>query len=229
MEIVAEVLAQTLLEHRIEVVFGLPGGENVQVVEALRQKGIRFILVHNESSAVFMADATARVTGKPGVCLTTLGPGAANAVAGVAHAYLDRAPVLVITARMAESNRDHTHQLLDLTALYAPITKRSMRLSVTNVRQTVRDALELTRSDRPGPVHLQISNDDAAQQAVESDEDQVSLRGAPFAVARNEAKQSPRWRGETASQRPLATLAPHASAGVTRGAQKNLRFPYSLV
>src|SRR6266545_4423835 len=99
---VADVLAAELRECGVEYVFGLPGGENVQVLDAIRRAGIQYILVHHESSAVFMADATARLTGKPGVCMTTLGPGAANAVAGLAHAYLDRAPVLVLTAQVSE-------------------------------------------------------------------------------------------------------------------------------
>ena len=112
---VADVLAQTLQAAGVDTVFGLPGGENVAVLDALRRYHIRFVLVRNESSAVFMADATARLTGKPGVCLTTLGPGAANAVAGVAHAYLDRAPVLIVTAQTPNHLLpDHTHQVLDL-------------------------------------------------------------------------------------------------------------------
>ena len=112
---VAEVLAQTIKTAGVEIVFGLPGGENVEVMEALRQQGLRFVLVRNESSALFMADANARLTGKPGVCLTTLGPGAANALVGLAHAYLDRAPVLIITAQTNESYLpDYTHQVLDL-------------------------------------------------------------------------------------------------------------------
>ena len=89
-ESVADALARTIAEAEIEVVFGLPGGEVVAVLDAFRRHNIRFVLTHNESTAVFMADATARITGKPGVCLTTLGPGASNAVAGVSHAYLDR-------------------------------------------------------------------------------------------------------------------------------------------
>ena len=86
MKTVADVLVETLQAAGIDTVFGLPGGENVAVMDALRRYGLRFVLARHESSAVFMADATARLTGKPGVCLTTLGPGAANAVAGVAHA-----------------------------------------------------------------------------------------------------------------------------------------------
>src|SRR5262245_66692247 len=107
MATVADSLAAGLREAGVDLVYGLPGGENVEVLDALRRVGLRFVLVHHESSAVFMADATARLTGRPGVCLTTLGPGAANAIAGVAHAYLDRAPVLIFTAQVPDQPPGH--------------------------------------------------------------------------------------------------------------------------
>src|SRR5262245_178612 len=164
MATVADSLAAGLREAGVDLVYGLPGGENVEVVDALRRAGLRFVLVHHESSAVFMADATARLTGVPGVCLTTLGPGAANAIAGVAHAYLDRAPVLLLTAQVPERVRPHhTHQLIDLQALLAPITKGSFQIRPDNAAEAVALALALATSGRPGPVHLQISNDDAAR------------------------------------------------------------------
>ena len=167
MEKVADALARALIEAGIDLVFGLPGGEVVAVLDAMRRKGIRFILAHNESSAVFMADAVARLTGKPAACLTTLGPGAANAVAGAAHAYLDRSPALIITAQVPDRlHGRHTHQLVDLPALYAPITKGSFKLRPAGAAETVRAALELARHGRPGPVHLQISNEDASQEAL---------------------------------------------------------------
>ncbi len=166
MPTVAEALAGALREAGVQTVFGLPGGENVEVLDALRRAGIAFVLVHNEPSAVFMADTTARLTGIPGVCLTTLGPGAMNAVAGVAHAYLDRAPVLVVTATAPEHvTRRHTHQIVDIGAVYRPITKASFTLGVKGARETVELALALTTRGRPGPVHVQVSGEVAAQAA----------------------------------------------------------------
>ncbi|HEX9922986.1 MAG TPA: thiamine pyrophosphate-binding protein [Anaerolineae bacterium] len=164
LETVAEVLARRLQEAGVELVFGLPGGETVEILDALRRRGLRFELAHNESSAVFMADATARLTGKPGVCLTTLGPGAANAMAGVAHVYLDRGPVLVITARTPDHLLpDYTHQVIDLHALYAPVTKGSFKLEPGEADQTICTALSLALGGRPGPVHLELSNETAVQ------------------------------------------------------------------
>lgn len=167
---VAEVLVEILKEAGVEVVFGLPGGENVEVMEALRQEGIRFVLVRNESSAVFMADVHTRLSGKPGVCLTTLGPGATNAYVGLAHAYLDRAPVMLITA---ETNQrylpHHTHQVYNLQDIFRPVTKLTASLTPENVQNTVRDALSVMRKGRPGPVHLSLSREMAAQVAQVAD------------------------------------------------------------
>ena len=159
---VADTFAQILLLKGIETVFGLPGGANLPLLAALRRNNIRFVLVRNESSAVYMADVTARLTGKPGVCIVTLGPGAANSMAGVAHAYLDRSPVLMITADFPETLRGrHTHQLLDLPALFRPVTKHSARISPGQAGQQILQALELTMAGRPGPVHLSLTGMDA--------------------------------------------------------------------
>lgn len=164
MTTVAQALAQSLLEAGIDTVFGLPGGENVEVLDALRRQGTNFVLVANESSAIYMADAQARLTGKPGICLTTLGPGAANAYCGVAHAYFDRAPVLVITAQpIDEQIGRHTHQMLDLQATFGPITKASLELTTEGSGQVVRNALRLTTTGRPGPVHLGLSSEMSAR------------------------------------------------------------------
>jgi acetolactate synthase-1/2/3 large subunit len=164
MTTVAQAMAQQLHTAGIDTVFGLPGGENVHLMEALRQVGMRFVLVRNESSAVFMADATARLTGKPGVCLTTLGPGATNAVAGVAHAYLERSPVLVITAQTPPPLLAyHTHQVIDLAALFQPITKGAFEVTTDNATVITAHALSLATTGRPGPVHLRLSNEEASQ------------------------------------------------------------------
>ena len=94
MATVAETIAQSLHDAGVRFAFGMPGGEVVSVLEALQRVGIRFELMHHEESAVFAADAYARASGKPGCALTTLGPGALNAVPGIGHAWLDRAPVV---------------------------------------------------------------------------------------------------------------------------------------
>lgn len=163
MTTVAETIAGMLYAAGIRTVFGLPGGETVELLDEFRKLGIDFVLVRNESSAAFMADAHARVTGRPAVCMTTLGPGAANVVMGVAHCYLDRSPVIVITAQKPESMMaGYTHQVLDLHALFRPISKASERIHSGNVEQAVLGALRMVEEGRPGPVHLQLSTADAA-------------------------------------------------------------------
>ena len=172
MATVAEVLAQSIHEAGIDTVFGLPGGENAEVLDAIRRQGLEFVLVRNENSAVFMADATARLTGKPGVALTTLGPGAANAYSGMANAYLDRAPVLLLTAQSdSRIVGRHTHQVIDLQASFRPISKMSLELTNVGTRQVVEEALRLTLSGRPGPAHLGVSSFMAGQAVVEEDDE----------------------------------------------------------
>lgn len=162
MPTVAETIAQSLYDAGIRLVFGMPGGEVVSVLEAMQRLGIHFELMHHEESAVFAADAYARATGNPGCVVTTLGPGALNAVAGIGHAWLDRAPVVLITAQKPDSLLpDYTHQVVDLQAIFAPITKRTLKVTPQNAALEVPPTVALTMQGRPGPVHFQVSNEEA--------------------------------------------------------------------
>ena len=168
MTTVAEFFAEQLAIAGVKRVYGLPGGENVEVLDAIRRQGIDFILVRNESSACFMAATDARLTGLIGVALTTLGPGAANAYAGIAHAYLDRAPVLLVTAANdPEVAGKHSHQVIDLNAVFKPVCKFTAELTVKNAAATIQQALALARAKRPGPAHISIHNR-VAEQAMPS-------------------------------------------------------------
>src|SRR5436189_5248189 len=97
----AEVLSATLRDAGVERIFGLPGGEILDFIEAARQVGIEFILTRHEAVAAFMADAAGQIARKPAVCVSTLGPGALNLTLGVANAYLDRSPLIAITATLS--------------------------------------------------------------------------------------------------------------------------------
>lgn len=164
MPTVAEYLAEQLSQLGVTTVYGLPGGENVEVLEAIRQQGIEFVLVKNESSACFMADVHARLTGTIGVALTTLGPGATNAYVGLAHAYLERSPVLLITAQSDPYLiGTHTHQVIDLQAVFQPITKFTAELTSENAVSIIQHSLRTAQIGRPGPVHLGINNRVALQ------------------------------------------------------------------
>jgi len=164
---VADILIAGLAEAGIDNIFGLPGGESVEVLDSIRRSEVRFTLVHRESSAAFMASATTRLTGRASACLTTLGPGATNVVTGVAHAYLDRAAVIVITAQNPDYKLPgHTHQALDLESLFGPVTKASFRVQPDGADETIREAIALATTGRPGPVHLQIRGNAAEQHAT---------------------------------------------------------------
>lgn len=122
----AQVLVDCLKAEGVEVVFGIPGEENLDLMFAIKEAGIRFIPTRHEQGAAFMADVYGRLTGRAGVCLATLGPGATNLVTGVADAFLDGAPLVAITGQVSSELMQFTsHQYLDLSAMFSPITKRS--------------------------------------------------------------------------------------------------------
>ncbi len=161
----AEIIASALAAEGTEYVFGLPGGEVVVLLDAIRRAGLRFLLVGHEASAAFMADVTGQITGRVGVCVATLGPGAMNLVTGVANAYLERSPVLALTAQISrELFESFTHQRLPLEAIFGGMTKRSVLLDGFNTDTVIGDVLRLARTGRPGPIHLAISGELAGRQ-----------------------------------------------------------------
>ena len=163
----AELLVQCLENEGVQYVFGLPGEENLHVLEALKHSSIRFITTRHEQGAAFMADVYGRLTGKAGVCLSTLGPGATNLMTGVADANLDGAPLVAITGQVG-TDRMHieSHQYLDLVAMFAPVTKwnkQIVRPSITP--ELVRKAFKRAQSEKPGAVHIDLPENIAAMPA----------------------------------------------------------------
>lgn len=159
----AQVIADILAGEGIEHVFGVPGGEVAELIEAFRQAGIEFVQVKHESVAAFIADVYGQITGKPGVCLSTVGPGATNLVSGVANAYLDRSPVIAISAQVPRGfQATLTHQVLDLDALFKPITKWNAQITPDNVVDVLARAMKIATDERPGPVHLTLPSDVAS-------------------------------------------------------------------
>lgn len=160
----AELLVQCLENEGVQYVFGLPGEENLHVLEALKHSSIQFITTRHEQGAAFMADVYGRLTGKAGVCLSTLGPGATNLMTGVADANLDGAPLVAITGQVG-TDRMHieSHQYLDLVAMFAPVTKwnkQIVRPSITP--EVVRKAFKLAQTEKPGAVHIDLPENIAA-------------------------------------------------------------------
>src|SRR5574341_433152 len=141
----AELFVRCLEAEGVEYLFGLPGEENMDLLDALSRSAVRFIPTRHEQGAAFMADVYGRLTGQAGVCLATLGPGATNLVTGVADANLDRAPLVAITGQ-AGRDRIHkeSHQYVDVVDLFRPITKWNTRIEVGSViPEAVRKAFKL--------------------------------------------------------------------------------------
>ncbi|MXY47912.1 MAG: thiamine pyrophosphate-binding protein [Gemmatimonadetes bacterium] len=163
----AEVIARTLHETGVRFAFGHPGGEVLELIDALERTGIRFVLTGHESTAAFMAAATGRLTGTPGVCVATLGPGACNLVLGVGTAYLDRDSVLAISARTStERHHRSNKQNLPLIDLFTPITRWSVDLEGADVEDTVKTALSVAAGPPRGPVYLSLPSDVAGKPAI---------------------------------------------------------------
>ena len=171
----AELLVKCLENEGVEYVFGLPGEENMQVLEALRQSSIQFITTRHEQGAAFMADVYGRLTGKAGVCLSTLGPGATNLMTGVADANLDGAPLVAITGQVG-TDRMHieSHQYLDLVAMFAPVTKWNTQIvRPSNTPEIVRRAFKRSQQEKPGAVHIDLPENIAA----------MPVEGSPLKLA----------------------------------------------
>jgi len=165
----AELFVRCLENEGVEYVFGLPGEENAHFMLALENSSIKFVLARHEQGAAFMADAYGRLTGKPGVCLSTLGPGATNLVTGVANGNMDRAPMIVITGQ-ADSQRQHkeSHQAMDVVGLFKPVTKWATPIiHPNNIPEVVRKAFKIATTEKPGACHLELAEDIAAMEATD--------------------------------------------------------------
>ena len=160
----AELLIRCLENEGVKYIFGLPGEENLHVLEALQDSSIQFITTRHEQGAAFMADVYGRLTGCAGVCLSTLGPGATNLMTGVADANLDRAPLVAITGQVG-TDRMHieSHQYLDLVAMFAPVTKWNAQIvRPSNTSEIVRRAFKIAQTENPGAVHIDLPENIAA-------------------------------------------------------------------
>jgi acetolactate synthase-1/2/3 large subunit len=162
MPTVADVIIDALRDAGVRALFGVPGGAaNLDLIASAGRAGMPFVLTATETAGAIAAQAQAEVTGRPGACLTTLGPGAASVVNGVASAFLDRAPLVVFTDSHAAA-APFEHQQLDHRALLAPVTVSSATLTVDHVRETMARTLAAAIGPRPGPAHLDCPGDVAA-------------------------------------------------------------------
>ena len=170
-ETVARKLVRMLRDMGVRHVFGVPSGGWVDYMEALRETdGIDFVLTSHEGGASFMADVCGRLTGVPGVCFGTFGPGATNLATGVGGALLDRSPMIALTDEMPAAMRSRVTQMgIDHQALFAPITKKTTRLDAANATAILADAAAVALEGRPGPVHIGLPSGLSAEPAGAGD------------------------------------------------------------
>jgi acetolactate synthase I/II/III large subunit len=167
----SDLLVKALENEGVEYVFGIPGEENLDFVESLRMSSIKLVLTRHEQAAAFMAATYGRLTGKPGVCLATLGPGALNFTTGAAYALLGAMPMVMITGQKGIlSSRQAQFQIVDIVATMRPLTKTSRQIIAASAIPTmVREAFRLAQEERPGPVHLELPEDIAAEDGGDPD------------------------------------------------------------
>jgi len=196
----AELVVKCLENEGVEYVFGIPGEENLDLLDSLSRSSIKLILTRHEQPAGFMAATYGRLTGKTGVCLSTLGPGATNLVTASAYAYLGGMPMMMITGQKPiKKSKQGRFQILDVCAMMAPLTKYTHQLaSADNIPSRIREAIRLAEEEKPGSVHLELPEDIAAEY-TESTPIAPSLSRRPVAehkaisaaVAKLEAARSP--------------------------------------
>jgi acetolactate synthase-1/2/3 large subunit len=164
----SDLVVKCLEREGVDHIFGIPGEENIDLMNSLVDSGIEFILTRHEQSAAFMAGIQARLTREPRVCLSTLGPGATNLVTGVAEAYLGNSPIIAITGQAgAERCSPPQKQVLDLQALFRPITKESISVrSGSMIPIMMHRAFDIALQEITGPVHLELPEDVMRQEAV---------------------------------------------------------------
>ncbi|MBM7573333.1 acetolactate synthase-1/2/3 large subunit [Aquibacillus albus] len=207
------------MEHEgVEYIFGVPGEENIDIMDALHDSNIEFILTRHETSAAFIAGTYGRLTGKPGVCLATLGPGATNLLTGVANANMDLCPLIAITGQ-AGLDRQHkvSHQYYDLVSMYEPVTKWNAQIKKGEiVPEVVRKAYQVATQDKPGATHIDLPEDIAG----------MEVNGNPLQIVEHTMSEADEPVIKQAAE--LIDQAEHplilAGNGVTRGnASQNLR------
>ncbi|HET7028558.1 MAG TPA: acetolactate synthase large subunit [Candidatus Limnocylindrales bacterium] len=161
----ADLLVECLQAEGCEYVFSVPGEETMDVLDALsRSSSIRHVTTRHEQGAAFMADVYGRLTGRPGVAMATLGPGATNLITGIADAFLDRAPLVAITGQTGiDKLHKEAHQFVDIVGMLAPVTKWNARVErPASVPEIVRKAFRVAALEKPGPTHVELPEDVAA-------------------------------------------------------------------
>src|SRR5689334_11239351 len=200
----ADLVVALLKANGIVRGFGIPSGNVLPLMEAMRTGGVDFVLTAHEGSAGFAADVTGRMTGAPGLCIATLGPGATNLATGVGGAFLDRSPLIAITCNLNTDQLGRRIQMwIDHHALFKPITKATLRLEPGCVAETVTQAITLALREPKGPVHLDLPEDVAL--AATNEELAPPAQAGKLATA-PDAALARAAESIAAAKRPIAVL-----------------------
>ncbi|MGQ2909890.1 MAG: acetolactate synthase large subunit [Aliihoeflea sp.] len=183
----SDLFVAALENEGVDRIFGVPGEENLDLLESLRTSGIKLVLTRHEQAAAFMAATHGRLTGRPGVCLATLGPGALNFSTGAAYAHLGAMPMILITGQKPlMSAKQARFQIVDIVASMKPLTKMTRQIvSTAAIPSTVRDAFRVAMEERPGPVHLELPEDVAGEEVANAFVIAVHATERPMASARS--------------------------------------------
>ncbi|MDA7416920.1 acetolactate synthase large subunit [Xenophilus arseniciresistens] len=203
----AQLFVKALENEGVEYIFGIPGEENIDVMDALLDSPITFVTCHHEQGAAFMADVYGRLTGRAGVCMSTLGPGATNLITGVADANMDRAPVVAIAGQGATTRlHKESHQILDQVSLFKPITKYATQILAPEiVSEVVRKAFKVAQAEKPGAAFIDFPENVA--------EMEVPAGKQPIRVQTAYTAHAPAAKLERAAELISAAKAPVILAG----------------
>jgi acetolactate synthase-1/2/3 large subunit len=213
----AKLMVRCLENEGVDFIFGVPGEENIDVMDALLSSSIKFVTTHHEQGAAFMADVYGRLTGRAGVCMSTLGPGATNLITGVADANMDRAPVVAIAGQGATTRlHKESHQILDLVQLFHPITKYSAQIREPQiVPEIVRKAFKVAQTEKPGATFIDFPENIA----------EMPVDGQPIEVQTAYTSATPDFKIDQAAQIISKAHAPIILAGngvIRQGAADSL-------
>ncbi len=213
MTLASELLVNCLENEKVEYIFGIPGEENIAVMDALLDSSIQFITTRHEQGAAFMADVYGRLTGKAGVCLSTLGPGATNLITGFADANMDCAPIVAIAAQGATTRKHkESHQIVDLLSLFKPISKYSTEiLEPEIIPEIVRKAFKDAEAEKPGGSFISFP-ENISKEPVDSAYQPLQVQSPVPSVA---PQQKIEQAAEIISQSKMPIIL--AGNGVVRG------------
>lgn len=218
----ADLLLNALTHEGVEVIFGYPGGAVLPIYDALINSPIRHVLPRHEQTAVHAADAFARVSGKVGVCLATSGPGATNLVTGIANAYMDSIPMVVLTGQVPTSLLGtDSFQEVDITGITLPITKHSYIVKdARQIPRIVKEAFYIARTGRPGPVLIDLPKNVMLEKDVVPESSELNLKSYKYFGKGNAGQIEEAARALAECKRPVL----YAGGGViTAGASEILR------